>query len=75
MIYLRALIGTGLLMVMAGVAAVGVAYIILSLLHAPHNIEIAGEVIAAIAVAIASIFVFRMTLETEKELVRDMGQN
>ncbi len=67
-IYFNAFVGTCLLMSIIGALFVVTVYAVLVMFHAPHNIEIAGEIIALIAVLIASIFVFRTTIETERDL-------
>lgn len=67
-LYFDALIGTLLVMLIAGVAAVGLMWLLMTTLHAPHGIEVGAEVLAAIGTAIGAIFFYKMTLKTEKSL-------
>lgn len=67
-IFLNAFVGTCLLMSIIGAFILLVVFAILSMFHASHTVEIAGETIALIGVLIASIFVFRTTIDTEKDI-------
>jgi len=67
-IYFNAFVGTCLLMLMAGIVAEAFAYGFLTAVHASKTVILTGEGITLIGILIASVFVFRMTLDTEREL-------
>ena len=67
-IYFNAFVGTCLLMLMAGIIAEAFAYGFLTALKASKAVLLTGEGITLIGILIASVFVFRMTLDTEREL-------
>lgn len=67
-LYFDALIGTLLVMLIVGIAAVGLMWMLMTTLHAPHSLEIGAEVLAGLATAIGAVFFYKMTLETEKSL-------
>ena len=66
--YLNAIVETLLIMLIAGVAAVGMMWLFMSEIHASRTVLIDSEIIAVIATAIASVFFFKMVLRTEKRL-------
>lgn len=71
-LYFDALIGTLLVMLIVGIAAVGLMWLFLSTFHAPQNIIFDGEVLAGIATTIAAVYFFKMTLNTERELSEEL---
>ena len=70
-IYLNALIETMLIMLIIGVVAVALIWLLMQSLHAPHAGEFGGEAVAVIATCIAAGFFFRMSVQTEKEIAKN----
>lgn len=70
-IYLNALIETLLIMLIIGVVAVALMWLLMQSLHAPHAVEFGGEALAVIATCIAAGFFFRLSVETEREIAEN----
>ena len=70
-IYLRALVGTTLIMLLVGVFAMIVVYAIIAPFHPSHGIALISEGFALVAVLAASVIFFRMTVLMERELVEE----
>jgi len=67
-IYFGAFVGALFLMLIAGVFAEGLVWMVLTAFHASKNILTVGEVLMLLPLFVAFVFVFRSTLETEREL-------
>lgn len=66
--YFGAFVGALFLMLLVSVFAEGIVWITLTAFHASKTVLMAGEIIMLPPLFIAFIFVFRSTLETEREL-------
>jgi len=67
-IYFGAFVGALFLTLMAGVFAEGLVWIILTAFHASKTVLLAGETLMLLPLVVMFGFVFRSTLETEREL-------
>ncbi|MGJ8563717.1 MAG: hypothetical protein ACSHXY_09205 [Alphaproteobacteria bacterium] len=70
-IHLKAFAGTLLLMLLMGAFIEVLIYSILIPFHPSHSIEIFGEGLGLLGILIASIFVYRLTLQTERGLLNE----
>lgn len=68
-VYLGALTSTALLMSIAGIFFEGLVWVTLTAFHASKTVIMSGEVIALIGLLIGTAFVFKMTFNTERELL------
>lgn len=67
-IYFGAFVAALFLMLLGGLFVEGLVWIILTAFHASKTVLMAGEVIMLLPLFVAFVFIFRSTLETEREL-------
>lgn len=69
MVYFNAFVGALFLMLVAGTFAEGLVWVLLGLLHASKAVMLSGELITLIPLAVMAVFVYKMVLSVEKDIL------